>query len=60
MLFLRTDSDIAAYRGLSNGAQKVEIRMAEVVSGNHFTSCGLLRFRSASTKIYKRAICRLL
>ena len=29
-----TDSDIAAYRGLSNGAQEVEIGMTEVVSGS--------------------------
>jgi hypothetical protein len=30
-----TDSDIAAYRGLSNGAQEVEIGMAETGPGNH-------------------------
>ena len=32
--YRETDSDIAAYRGLSNGAQEVAIGMAEVVSGN--------------------------
>jgi hypothetical protein len=33
--FLRTAIDIdAAYRGLSNGAQTVEIDVAETVSGN--------------------------
>ena len=34
----RTVADIAAYRGLSNGAQEVEIGMAEVVSESHFTT----------------------
>jgi hypothetical protein len=28
------ESDIAAYLGLKNGAQAVEIGMAEIVSGN--------------------------
>ena len=32
--YRETDSDNAAYRGLSNGAQEVEIGMAEVVSGS--------------------------
>jgi hypothetical protein len=32
--YRETDSDNAPYRGLSNGAQEVEISMAEVVSGN--------------------------